>query len=90
MPPGSETINFGQSFIVTRPSKIIDEHEHLRLEGELLVMAATRRWLARVKCHSSAALLYTQYQQLSFALTPGRSLDALGVVQDLASRKWAY
>lgn len=58
------------------------------IDQELLVWAATARWLTRSRCFALATLALNQYRNLSFGLSGGANSDALGVVSDLLERDW--
>lgn len=63
-------------------------HRLLTIDQELLVLAASIRWLARAKAQALATLVYCEYRALSRRLTDGARDDALGALGDLMSRPW--
>jgi len=52
----------------------------LRVDQELLVWAASTRWLRRVQATNFAALTLAEYQSLSWRLSQGKHQDCLGLV----------
>jgi hypothetical protein len=58
------------------------------VDKELLVWAASARWLMRAHAPELAALALGEYETLSRRLTSGASADALGVAADMLDRPW--
>ncbi len=70
-------------------STVLDRRkELLSIDKELLLLAASTRWLARCKASSVALLVYCEYRSLSFRLSGGKSSDVLNVLADMKGRNW--
>jgi hypothetical protein len=62
--------------------------ELVTVDKELLVWAASSRWLARIKLFSLARVTLLQYEALSLRLSGGRVRDVLGCLSDMYERHW--
>ncbi len=60
----------------------------LGVDKELLVLAATARWLVRNHFFPLASLVIATYQGLSRTLSSGSASDTLGLVCDLVNKEW--
>jgi len=58
------------------------------IDKELLLLAVATRWLARIKAHEMAKLLWTEYSELSLKLSDRQTPDLLGVLIDIKERPW--
>jgi hypothetical protein len=56
------------------------------IEKELLVWAASARWLFRIKASGLAGVALDEYSALSLRVSRGRNPDVLGVAADLLER----
>jgi len=61
----------------------------LSIDKELLLLAASCRWLARVAAFSLATLTLNEYTALSMKLSNGAQRDVLNLVHDIQERPWA-
>jgi hypothetical protein len=59
------------------------------IDKELLLLAVAIRWLARIKAHEMARLLWTEYSELSLKMSERLSIDVLGVLDDIKERSWS-
>ncbi len=60
----------------------------LTIDKELLVWAATSRWLARSKSFKLAVLTLNEYSALSYRLSDGQTNDVLKIMDDLLDKPW--
>lgn len=60
----------------------------ISLDHELLVWAASARWLSQHKFYELANLVLSEYRWMSERITDKKTGDALGVVSDLFEKNW--
>ena len=58
------------------------------IDRELMVLAASARWLNRVRGWSFAVLVLQRYECINFGLSRGKCADPMGLVSDLLGRPW--
>ena len=58
------------------------------MDKELLVWAASARWLSRSKAFSLAAMALSEYRALSLRLSQGAQQDVLNIMGELLERDW--
>jgi hypothetical protein len=60
----------------------------LEIDREQLFLLGCARWLSRVSANRLAAVVLAQYRERSRQMTEGKSMDHLGVADDLMKKTW--
>ncbi len=58
------------------------------IEREILVWAATIRWLVRSQSFELANLTLKEFQAINLRLSEGKNVDVLGSFADMKNRSW--
>lgn len=69
---------------IQKLGEVLSQKDYLlNIEKELLILAASTRWLIRSKCHEFAKLTYDEYSKKSLYLSDGRINDIFGLLEDI-------